>query len=263
MRDGFRLYRRLVAASWRAVLQYKFSFLVSVFFNCWVTVTDFLVVLTILYNTKTIGGWNLPQIGVIYGVVGISSALFRVFGCELHVFQNYIIQGEYDGILLRPWPSLLVLLSRRVEFFRLGGVIQGGTALLLSLHYLGGPQTLGWTYFYLLLLPLSGTLIIFGISIAIAACAFWFGRVRDLQTLTFYGANYAASYPTSIYPGWMRALLTLVPVTFIGYFPAKYALGLGGAAWYLLLPWLAAGITLVLANWIWRAGEAAYQSSGS
>lgn len=263
MRAGFRLYRRLVAASWRAVLQYKFSFFVSVFLNCWLTVTDFLVVLTIVYSTKTVGGWNLAQIGVIYGIVGISAAFFRTFGSELHMFQDYIIRGEFDGILLRPWPSLLVLLSRRIEFFRLGGVIQSGTVLLLSLHHLGGPQILGWRYFYLLLLPLSGTVIIFGISVAIAACAFWFGRVRDLQTLAFYAANYAASYPTSIYPSWMRALLTLIPVTFVGYVPARFALGLGGSAWHLVLPWIVAALTWVLSLMLWRAGEAAYQSSGS
>lgn len=263
MMAGLRLYRRLIAASWRALLQYRFNFLVSVFFNFWVTITDFLIVLTIVYNTKSVGGWNLAQIGVIYGVVGVSANLFRIFGCELHVFQDYIIHGEYDSILLRPWPSLLVLFGRRVEFFRLGGVIQAGTALLLSLHFLGGPQVLGWRYFYLLLLPISGTVIIFGISVAIAACAFWFGRVRDLQTLAFYGVNYAASYPTSIYPTWMRALLTVIPVTFVGYVPARFALGLGGSAWHLVLPWIVAGLTWKLSLRLWRAGEAAYQSSGS
>ena len=263
MRAGLKLYRRLVAASWRAALQYKFSFLVSIFFNFWLSVTDLLVVLTIVYSTNTVGGWNLAQIGVIYGVVGIGKALFRTFGSELHMFQDYVIRGEYDGILLRPWPSLLVLLSRRFEFFRLGGVLQAGAALLLSLHYLGGPRVLGWKYFYLLLLPLTGTVIIFAISVAIAACAFWFGRIRDLQTLAFYAANYAASYPTSIYPGWMRTLLTLIPVTFVGYIPVKFALGLGGSAWYLVLPWIVAALTWVLSLLLWRAGEAAYQSSGS
>lgn len=263
MKAGFNLYFRLVAASWRAVFQYKFSFLVSIFFNLWLSVTDFLVVLTIVYSTKTIGGWNLAQIGVVYGVISIAASIFRVFACELHQFQDYIIRGEYDGILLRPWPSLLVLLSRRIEFFRLGGVIQGGVALLLSLHYLGGPSALGWKYYYLLLLPFSGTVIIFGISVAIAASAFWFGRVRDLQTLAFYAANYAASYPTNIYPSWMQILLTLIPVTFVGYVPARFALGLGGAAWHLVLPWLVALLTWILSLLLWRAGETAYQSSGS
>ncbi len=263
MKTSLRLYWRLLTATWQALLQYKFSFLVSLFFHCWITLTDFLVVITIIYNARSVGGWSLPQIGVIYGVVGISASLFRTFGCELHRFQEYIIRGEYDGILLRPLPSLMVLLGRRVEFFRLGGVIQAATVLLVSLHHLGGPGTLGWRYFYLLTLPLSGTLIIFGISVAIASCAFWFGRVRDLQTLAFYGANYAASYPTNIYPQWMRILLTVIPVTFVGYVPAKFALGLGGSPWYLLLPWLVIVATWLVALLMWRAGEKAYQSTGS
>jgi ABC-2 type transport system permease protein len=154
-------------------------------------------------------------------------------------------------------------LGRKVEFFRLGGVLQGLTALLISLHYLGGIASLGWMYGYLLLMPICGTVIFFSISIATAACAFWFGRVRDLQTLTYYAANYAASYPTSIYPVWLRGLLTLLPVSFIGYLPARFALGLGGSPWDLLLPWLAAVASLYLALRFWRVGEAAYHSSGS
>ncbi len=263
MNGALRLYRRLLSASWRAVLQYRFSFLISMFFQTLLTVSDFLVVLTILYRTRAIGGWSAAQVGVIYGVTSIACAIYRVLGCELHNFQNYIIRGEYDGILLRPWPSLLVLLGRRVEFFRLGGVLQGLVALLISLHYLGGPRVFGWLYAYLLVLPLCGALIFFSISIATAACAFWFGRVRDLQTLTFYAANYAATYPTSIYPGWLRGLLALVPVSFIGYVPAKFALGLGGSVWYLVLPWLVAGLVLALSLSLWRAGEASYHSSGS
>lgn len=93
MKTSLRLYWRLLTASWQALLQYKFSFLVSLFFHCWITLTDFLVVITIIYNARSVGGWSLPQIGVIYGVVGISASLFRTFGCELHRFQEYIIRG--------------------------------------------------------------------------------------------------------------------------------------------------------------------------
>lgn len=262
--SAIRLYGKLLRASVRSVMQYKFSFVLATFFQLWISVSDFLVVLTILWHVRAIGGWSAAQVGVLYGVATTSMALYRMFGSELHGFQNYIIRGEFDGLLLRPWPTLLVLLSRRMEFFRLGGVIQGLTALGISLHFLGGVQTLGWwRLLYVLTLPLTGAAIFFAIGIATSAIAFWTGRVRELQTFAVYAPSYACAYPVSIYPAWLRALLTLLPVAFIGFVPVRNLLGIGGQPWHLLTPLIVALVSLRVSLIIWRRGEQAYHSTGS
>lgn len=263
MINALLVYTRLVLASVRAIMQYKFSFFFSVVFNVAVSIADFLVVLAILYNFRAIGGWNTPQIGVLYGIVAASVGIYRTFGCELHNFQNYIVMGDFDGLLLRPWPTLLVLLSRSVELFRIGSVLQGYTAIIVSLHYLGGFSALGWNYMYLLVLPLFSCCIFFAIGIATGSVAFWTGRIRELQTFMVYGPNTAASYPTHIYPGWLRYFLTIVPVSFVGYIPARAALGLGGETWHMLTPLVVSALSLKLALLMWRSGERAYHSTGS
>lgn len=233
-------------------------------FNSAISVADFLVVLTILFRFRVIGGWETAEIGVLYGVATAAVGIYRTFGCELHKFQSYIVNGEYDGILLRPWPTILGLLSRQVELFRLGTVIQGYTALSISLVYLSEANKLGWfAYIYLLLLPLASSTIYFAIGLGISAVAFWTGRTRELQTVAIYAPSYAASYPISIYPKWLQLFLTVLPVSFVSFVPIRYVLGLGGAAWHLLSPHLVGALSLYIAFTLWRAGERAYQSTGS
>ena len=263
MKAAAKVYFKLVRASLRSLMQYRFSFLFSLLVNVIVTVADFLVILAILYNFRSIGGWNTAQIATLYGVATVALGLYRAFGSELQNFQNYIVAGEFDGLLLRPWPTLLVLLSRRVELFRLGAVLQGYTALVIGLAYLGGPAEFGINYFYMLILPILSSGIFFAISIATASVAFWTGRIRELQTFTIYGPSTAASYPTAIYPGWIRYFLTVLPVTFVGYVPLRATLGLGGQAWHMLTPIMASAVALAGALWLWRRGERAYHSTGS
>ncbi len=263
MRSAFSVYRHLLAASVRGMMQYKFSFVLTAIFNFFVSIADFLVVLAILYNFRAIGGWTTPQIGLLYGVVAASIGIYRTFGSELHNFQNYIINGEFDGLLLRPWPTLLVLLSRGIELFRIGSIIQGYLAMLVSLHYLGGIDGLGWKYLYFLALPFMSAGIFFAIAIATSSLTFWIGRVRELQTFTIYGPNTAAAYPTSIYPRWLRYMLTILPVTFVGYVPTSAALNLGSPAWQMATPLLVSIVSLYLAARLWELGEKAYHSTGS
>lgn len=264
MRKGLQLYFHLAKASWRAAMVYKTSFMLSVLFNSIISIADFMVILAILYRFREIGDWGTAQIGVLYGIATASVGLYRTFGCELHRFQSYIINGEYDGVLLRPWPSMLVLLSRQVELFRLGGVLQGYTALVISLTYLATIKPLSLAlYIYLLVLPIISSSIYFAIGIAVSAVAFWTGRIRELQTVAIYGPSYAAAYPISIYPKWLQWFLTVLPVSFVSYIPVRYALGLGGIVWHLCTPVFIGLLALYASLALWRAGERAYHSTGS
>lgn len=264
MREVLRLYVRLVGASLRSLMQYKFSFLVTFSLQFLISIADFLVVLAVLLNFRSLGGWNMYQVGVLYGVTSCSMGLYRTFFNEIHSFQNYIIRGEFDNLLLRPWPTLLVLASRQIQLFRLGSAFQAVVILLASVHFLGGTAALGFGgVLYIFMLPLIGCLICCAISIAVSSTAFWTGRVRDLQVFVYYAPSTAAGYPLDVYPGWLRTVLLIVPVGFIGYVPLRPVLGLGGSTWHMLLPFLAAAVSLWVALKLWSLGERAYHSTGS
>ena len=130
MGSGLRMYLRLITASLRAQMQYKFDFIVSTLFDGLLQSVDFALLAAIMLRFPEIGGWNIYEIGILYGMAWIAMSLYRTLAPELHNFEEHIIQGTFDGMLIRPWPAVMVLLSRNIEPMRLGGAILGAIYFL-------------------------------------------------------------------------------------------------------------------------------------
>lgn len=263
--NALRLYGRLAAASLRARMQYKMDFLMSTFLYGMLTVSDFLMLAAIMLRFREVGGWNIYEVGLLYGMSWIAMGLYRTFAPELHNFDRYIVYGEFDSLLVRPWPTLLTLLGRNFEPHRLGAAVQGGIILWISVSHLTQAGVLdGLDVAYIVAASIVGALIPFGLSLFTATLAFWVVRTGELQPFTMYAPVTASQYPLTVYPRWLRLLLSsILPVAFINYIPAQYLLGKGGSVWSLVAA-PAFGVAFVtVAYAFWRLGERHYHSTGS
>lgn len=258
------LYLRLIGASIRARMQYKWDFILTSFFYALITAIDFLTVAAILYRYNSVAGWNLYEVSLLSGVASASHGIYRVFGAEIDAFEKYLVNGEYDSFLIRPWPPLLSLLARNFDLGRIGGTLQGYLVLSLGLSGVLKQGAPGWLLPYALMLPLAGAVVIGSIGIAVAGAGFYVTRISELQTFAINAPLAAATYPAEIFPRWLRGLLSsLLPVACIGYIPMRYALGKGGTPLSLLAPLAAAAVALFVALRIYQRGERRYQSTGS
>lgn len=262
----WRLFGLLVAAGLRERMQYRTNFLVTALLRMLAFAADFVLLGVVLWRFGFIAGWAWPEVAVLYGLVTAGRGWFDTVARELDRFEHYLISGEYEGILVRPWPTALALLARRIDPARAGPVFQGliiagiGAAALMDRGLLGP----GGAAYLFLVVPLCGGLILTAVSLATAAVGFWITRIDELTVFTIYAPATAAAFPLSIYPGWLRGLLhTAIPVAFGGYLPVRYLLGKGGGPWALVAPPLVAALALGLAGWLWRAGERRYQGTGS
>jgi ABC-2 type transport system permease protein len=261
----FRLYRILITASIRAQMQYKFHFVAASVTTGLIMTLDFLVLSAILYRFDHVKGWGIYEVGMLYGVASVAMSLYRMFAPELHEFERYIIQGEFDQILLRPVSPLLLLLTRNIELMRIGGVVQGMAILGVSLFGLAAAGKDVWFILgYLPIAVVSGGVICFSIDLMTAAAAFWIQQIKELQIFTFYAPFSAANYPLSLYPNWLKGLFfTVIPVAFVNYVPMLYLLDKGGPWCNLLLSPLVAILFLLVAIRIWNLGIRHYHSTGS
>lgn len=255
----------LAGAGVRSRMQYRFNFAVSNLLYGLLVLGDFLMVLAIMYRYEWIAGWRLAEVALLSGTATASFGLFRSLGSELDTFDKYLVQGEFDNLLIRPWPTLLTLLTRGVDLGRLGPTAAGLTVILWAAANLAASGELpGWGMLYLALLPVTGAVILGAICLAACAAGFWITRVEELIIFAVNAPNTAGQYPLEIYPGWLRGLLLgLLPAGYISYVPVRYLLGKGGAWWHLLLPAAVALAAAWLAYRFWRAGERRYQSTGS
>lgn len=123
-----RMYALLVRASIRSRMQYKFNFWFSTLMAAIISVVEFLMLAVILLKFGHIKGWTLAEAGYLYAVLSLSKAIYRMFASDVHHLEKYLVTGTLDGLLLRPIPILLALMSQNFSI-RLGEVVQG-TAIL-------------------------------------------------------------------------------------------------------------------------------------
>lgn len=259
-----KIYMRLLAASVRAQMQYRFDFLITTLLYAGVTVIDFATVAVILARFKAVGGWDLPQIALLAGVPATAWGFYRTFASELHEVEPYLVSGSFDAFLVRPFPPLLLLTAQRFDLGRIGGILQGAAVLGTGLWYFLTSGGAPLAALYILTLPLAAFVIMIGLSLASAGIGFWIIRVEQLQHFVIGAPLSAANYPLAIFPGWLRRVLTFIlPVGAWAYFPLQYLLGKGGSPLALGAPFLAAAAVLGTGYLIWRAGLKRYQSTGS
>lgn len=259
-----KLYFRLLWAAIRARMQYKLDFIATTMMFGLLMLVDFLTVAVILHRFGTVGGWNLHEVALLAGITATANGLHRTFAGELNNFERYLVNGEFDTLLTRPWPTLASLLARNFDLGRAGAILQGYILITFGLKAVLAQGAPAWLAVYVYLLPIAGFCVIVAINMAVAAMGFWLTRIDELTAFVLHAPMTAASYPMSIYPQWMRGIFTsLLPVAAAGYIPLTYGLGKGGTPLALLAPLLAAAGALLVGLRLWRFGERHYQSTGS
>lgn len=259
-----KLYFRLLWAAIRSRMQYKLDFFATTMMFGLLMVVDFLTVAVILHRYGSVGGWDLYEVALLAGVTATANGFHRTFAAELNGFERYLVNGDFDSLLIRPWPTLASLLARNFDLGRAGAILQGYLVVGFGLQAVMAKGAPAWLPLYVLFLPLAGFGIIVAINTAVAAVGFWVTRVDDLNVFVLHAPQTAASYPMTIYPQWLRSIFTsLLPVAAAGYIPLHYALGKGGSPFALLVPVLASAGAVFVGLRLWHFGERHYQSTGS
>ncbi len=251
----------LIRASIKTQTEYFTNFLFTMISNGLAMLADFFVIAIIFGGGTTKDGWNMYHIAVLYSVIQIGFGLFRTFGEGVHRFEELILSGGFDILLLRPAPTLLQVALRIVDLKRVGVVIQGLAVGLWGLAHLSVP--LDRLIFYPLLM-IASTLMSACVSTAIAAIAFWSGKNEDINIIGLYATRTAGSWPLTIYSSFIQKLITFViPFATVGYYPVSYILGFTDHMGALLAPVIALAITIPAALRFWSLGVSRYTSTGT
>ncbi|MFN2115354.1 MAG: ABC transporter permease [Anaerolineae bacterium] len=266
-RSGAALYVRLAAARTRGQMQYKVSFVLESLATFIGTGLDFVTILVFFTRFDHIGGWTMPEVALLYGLVGVSFALAQFLGAGFEDFEEVIRRGTFDQVLVKPRGAFLQVTGSQFPLRRAGRLLQAGTVLALALWWLEvewGPGKwafLGWTV-------LGGALFFMGLLLLKAAVCFFTVQSVEATNVLTYGGQEMAGYPMHIYGPWLRrAFVFVVPLAFVNYFPAVYLLGkpspMGDAATYAALAFPLCGVVLLFGIAAWRVGVRHYQSTGS
>ncbi len=217
-----------------------------------------------IYTSKTnsLAGYSADQLLFVLGFSLVPISLFHCLCSNLYQLNSrYVIEGNLDRVLLRPYPVFLQICFDRLAIEDLSGVILGTTLMAIAAARIPGFSLDPLHVVMLLVMLLSATVVVVAVFMGFAATGFWFedrvGMIPPVYNLMEFGR-----WPVELYAPWLKLLITcLIPFSFAGFLPA--AVFIGGPMWPLAAAPAVAIAALLVANLMWRRGLARYNSAGS
>lgn len=267
LRNGLKLYFRMISISMKSQLQYRVSFLMMAAGQFTVTIVEFVAVWALFDRFGNVHGWELAEVGLFYGMINCAFAIAEAFARGFDTFPDMVKSGAFDTVLIRPRSTVLQILGNEFQMMRIGRFAQALLVLFWSvsqLHVL-------WTVEKIALLAaaiIGGACLFSGLFVLFATLAFWTTESLEIFNTLTYGGVEMAQFPVTIYRPIFRWFFTLiVPLATINYFPCHAILGRIDAmhstyAFQCVSP-LVGVMFLLVSLQIWKVGVRHYCSTGS
>jgi ABC-2 type transport system permease protein len=222
-----------------------------------------LAFLAVVYGqTESLAGWRPPELLALWGVFYVLTGLLgAVVQPSLQQLVEDVPRGTFDYTLAKPVDAQALASIQQVQVWRLLDSAIGIALLVLALVQFPGGNEPARTLSFVAALAL-GAAMLYSCCVALAALAFWLVRIENvlLVFLTFWEAG---RWPVSLYPGWLRAGLTVVvPVAFATTIPAEALRGRLGPV-TLAASAALAGSFLVASRWLWLRGLRRYSGASA
>lgn len=262
-----RPYLHLARIQARAQASYRASFVIDLFVSIFATGFEILTVLVFFRGTTSIGGFTIRETMVITGLCAAGFAIADAFVGGVDRLSNYVRNGHFDAMLLRPLRPLPQLLLAELPLRKITRVALGVLVLVVAL--LAAPIT--WTPGRIVLAvvaPLAASVFYSAIFVATASISFWWIESGEAGNALTYGGRDLTTYPMTIYGTLFRRVLGFgLGFAFVTYYPALALLGrpdpLGLPSWVGWTSPISAVVVALAAAAIWRLGITRYRSTGS
>ena len=257
-----KLYGKYLSIHIRSMMQYKASFFLTALGQFLTSFNVFLGVFFLFQRFHSVAGFTYQEVLLCFGIMLLEFSLAEAFARGFDTFPTMLANGEFDRILVRPRNEIFQVLASKVEFTRLGRVLQ---AVVMFVYGIAASH-IQWDFSKVLtvvFMLLGGSLVFTGIFLIYAAISFFTLEGLEFMNVLTDGAREYGKYPVSVYGKRVLQFCTfVVPYALIQYYPLLYLLDRAPSSWYALIP-LGALLFLVPSTLFWRLGVRHYKSSGS
>lgn len=244
-------------------LSYRADFLLGLATSMAATVFAFGFVYVLFTRIPRLSGWSFEEMLFLYGFSLIPFGLFNIISLNLYDFgNNYVIEGKFDRVLLRPVSSLFQVVFEAFRVESLHEVLTG----LLAIAWAAHRMNFDWHALDIALLfffGFCGAVIYFAVFLMLVSVSFWLedriGIAPPVWNLIAFGR-----YPLSIYSPAIQFLLSwIIPFGFATFYPTARLLRRAEFYAYAWLIPVVAATFLALSFAVWNRGVRNYASTGS
>lgn len=242
---------------------YRGDLVVSIITAFAATIFGLLFVIILFQRAPKLAGWNFEEELFLYGFSLVPYGVFNIVASNLYNFGNdYIIEGKFDRILLRPISSLFQILF---ETFRLEA-IQGIATGIFCMWWASSRLHVAWPLgkiAALFFFEVCASLIYVSVFLMLTCVSFWFEDRVGIHPPVWNVINFGR-YPLSIYNGAVQFVLCwIVPFGLASFYPSVRMLGRAVAPEYAPLVPVVAAVFVALSISLWNFGTRHYSSTGS
>lgn len=207
-------------------MQYRGEFFIAVV-NAVITLAAQLIGLWVIFGqTSDLAGWSRAGLMVLVGVHFIISGMIgMIIRPSIEAMMEGIRLGTFDFTLTKPADAQLLASVQRISPAALTDTLLGLIVVLLAAPRLDNP--IGpVSIIAFLLTVLCGLVIVYSFILLLGTCAFWFVKLDNILAIFSAVFGQAGRWPVTIFPGWLRLVLTFViPVGFAVTVPAQALTG--------------------------------------
>jgi ABC-2 type transport system permease protein len=219
--------------------------------------------LTVIFaHTSSLNGWRSAEVLALLGVyLLVGGVIDLVIQPAMQQLMRDVQQGTLDHTLLKPGDAQFLVSIRQMSLWKMGDIVLGMSVIVVSLAHLG--TVVGWEQLFAFVFMLAvGSCIVYSFWLTLATWSFWLVRVENILVI-FQDMYQAGRWPVSIYPSWLRWILTfLVPVTVATTFPVQALIGQLTWPTFVGTVTFAVGL-LCVSRWFWLCGLRHYTGASA
>jgi ABC-2 type transport system permease protein len=243
-------------------LAYRADTVVNILLNIMWLGWELLSLSIIFSNTETIGGWGFGELIALLGVFRlVHTLMIALIWPNTEKFNQSIRDGSMDYTLLQPVNSMFLVTFSRITVWRFWDLILATILIIVGVN-MSGDTTTPLSVLTFVVLTVSGALVIYSLWIVLIALTFWFTKFDNNVTI-LQALLDAGRYPVTVYPIWLRILVTFViPIAVATTVPLQGLRGELDLSRVLMFIAIAAASFLV-ASQVWKRGLKQYSGASS
>lgn len=257
-----KLYIDYLKLNFKTVLQYKLSFILSLIAQIFIFFTYYFMIISLFQKFSNLQGYNIYEILLTFSIIHFGYSMNETFARGIDQFDNLIIDGSFDRLLLRPKNILLQVVGYQIDYTKFARVFQSIIIMIIALIKLD----INWSILKvitLILMLISSIAIFFGIFLLAASYCFLTVQGLEVRNLFTDGGKHAAQYPIGIFNKYFVKVFTfIIPYALVNYYPLQYFVGKTDNIYFAFLP-LIVFIYLIPCFIIFNKGSKNYLSTGS
>jgi ABC-2 type transport system permease protein len=166
-----------------------------------------------------------------------------------------------DYTILQPVNSMFLVTFSRITVWRIWDLILAIVLIVVGIN-MSGDFITPLHLLSFILLALSGMIVIYSLWIVLIAFTFWFTKFDNNVTI-MQALMDSGRYPVSVYPVWMRIIVTfIIPIAVATTVPLQALRGDLNAN-QIMIFFMVAVVSFLIASRIWKSGLKRYSGASS